>query len=142
MGARAGRAFVLRPTRPRYIRGPVSASPDATITATVVAGISAVPLPGVTATVLPAAVAAVAAVPGGGVVAGVFPATIVAVAGITSLSPDALPEPATVEALADIPQIAIYITPNTVEYGMLMDALTPDVRRMELPRPDAKLLCE
>lgn len=61
MGARAGRAFVLRPTRPRYVRIPSLPSPDATVIPAVVAATALVGAPSIP--VYAVTVAAVADVP-------------------------------------------------------------------------------
>ncbi len=119
MGARAGRAFLLRPTRPRYVRAP--AEPGAVpVSATTVPAIVAVPAPTVTgpdANVFDVGVvAAVAAVPTALASTAPRPPAVVAVAAVPYVVPDVILDAVTVAALASVPAptVRTYITPASI----------------------------
>lgn len=119
MGARAGRAFLLRPTRPHYLRAPADLSVTL-INATTVVAIATVPAPTVTgpdANVFDVGgVAAVAAVPTAIVDTMPRPAAVSAVASVPYTVPDVIIDAVSVDALADVPAPTVhtYITPASV----------------------------
>jgi len=131
MGARAGRAFVLRPTRPHYLRAPVDLT-AVIINATTVSATTGIPTPDVTgpdANVFDVVtVAAVGDVPAS--IADVMPrpAAVAATASVPAVSPWVILEPASVDAFSGVPApgVVAYINPAPVAAVASVEA--PDVR--------------